>query len=330
MCEKSAGSGFERVAQRLAAAGKLLFVTHARPDGDCLGSLVAMTLAARGAGKGAEMLVPDAVPMRYQFLFARRLPASTDRFAALADAADLVVILDTSVFAQLDGLEQAITARQDKVVVIDHHATAGQIGSAMWNDSTAAAAGILMKEMIDHLGWPLDGETAEALMTAITSDTGWFHFSNTDGRCLRTAADLLDAGVRTDLLNHKLFQCDRPERLKLMVRMLESLELHAAGRLAVMEIRKADFAATGAMPEETENLINEPLRLGSVEAVILLTESDALVRVSLRSRDVLDVSQIAKGFGGGGHKRAAGLRSTEPIEVIKPRLIAACLAALDA
>jgi phosphoesterase RecJ-like protein len=139
---------------------------------------------------------------------------------------------------------------------------------------------------------------------------------------------LLEAGVAAGTLYDRLFRNDRPERLKLIARMLTSLEMHCDGGLAVMTLRKADFTETGARPEETENLINEALRLDTVEAVILLTESDNLVRVSLRSRDRLNVAEVAKAFGGGGHHRAAGFRTDEPIGAVKPRLIAACLAAM--
>ncbi len=211
----------------------------------------------------------------------------------------------------------------DKLIVIDHHATPGQLGGTMWNDPAAAAVGVMIAELLEALGWPADEGVTEALMTAITSDTGWFHFANTDGRCLRRAAKLLDAGVRADLLYHRLFQADRPEKLQLMARTLQSLELHSGGRLAVMTIRKADFAETGASPEETENLINEALRIDSVEAVILLVETDGKTRISLRSREDLDVAAIAKQFGGGGHRRAAGIRVPDALDAIKPRLIKA-------
>ncbi len=144
------------VLERLRAAGKLLVVTHARPDGDALGSLRALTLAARAAGKAAWMLMPDRVPMRYAFLFADEVPAGVDRFTELAERAERVVILDTSVFGQLDGLERQIPAVADKLIVIDHHATPGAVGGLLWNDPSAAACGVMIAELIEELGWPRD------------------------------------------------------------------------------------------------------------------------------------------------------------------------------
>ena len=139
-----------------------------------------------------------------------------------------------------------------------------------------------------------------------------------------------------DKLYMRLFQCDRPQRLFLTTRMLQSLELHCGGRLATMMIRKADFDATGALPEETENLVNEALRIGCVETAILLVEngpaSDGagpIIRVSLRSRDEVDVAAVAARFGGGGHARAAGLRRVMPIERFRDELVKACAEVLN-
>ena len=170
---------------------------------------------------------------------------------------------------------------------------------------------------------------AEALMTAVVCDTGWMRHANTDGRCLRAVANWLDAGQRPDKLYRRLYQSDRPERLGLLARALGSLELHCNGQLAVMTIRAKDFAETGARPDETESIINEALRIGTVEAVVLVTDSGDCARASLRSRDALDVSEIARQFGGGGHARAAGLRLAEDIDVLKQKLISACSQALQ-
>ncbi|MCJ7544425.1 MAG: DHHA1 domain-containing protein [Phycisphaerae bacterium] len=328
MSVKHAGKVPAKVLRRVSAAQSLLVVTHARPDGDALGSMRALTLAARAAGKTAWMLMPDAVPTRYAFLFADETPAPAGRFAELAAKAEAVVILDTSVFGQLDGLDKAIPPVAEKLLVIDHHATPGELGGLLWNDPSAAACGVLMRELIEAMRWPQDAAVCEALWTAIVSDTGWFHYPNTDARSLHHAAALLEAGVQASALYDRLLRNDRPERLKLVARMLGSLEMHCGGLLAVMTIRKADFDASGTRPDETENLINEALRIGSVEAVILLTELDGLCRVSLRSRTRLDVAQIAKSLGGGGHTRAAGVRISGSLEAVKPRVLAALTEAL--
>jgi phosphoesterase RecJ-like protein len=328
VCAISADDSFDRLRTRLAGSRRLLIVTHARPDPDGLGASAALATCARTSGRLAAVLVPGEVPPRYAFLFPDGLPAGPDRFAELADAADLVVILDTCAFSQLDDLAEAIAARREKVVVADHHVTSDEVGSVRWIDSTAAAAGVMTLELIEALGWPMPDAAAEALLAAIAGDTGWFRFSNTDGRALRAAGRLADAGVRADVLYAKLYQADRPQRLRLLERALASLELHCGGRLALMRIRRADFELTGGRPDETENFVNEPLRIAAVEASVMLVDSTDTVRVSLRSRGGIDVSAVAGLFGGGGHVRAAGCRIAQPIDAVAEQVVAACAEAL--
>lgn len=324
MCETSADNSRSTLAGRIRQAASLLLVTHGRPDGDGLGSMSALALAAEAAGKAVSLFIPDPVPRRYEYMFGQQPATGAEHFAALADRADLIVIIDTCAFAQLDGLETPLREAKAKVVVIDHHTTADDVGSLHWLDTSAAAAGVMVAELLDELDWPIAPRVAEALMTAITTDTGWLRFANTDGRCLRVMAGLVEAGVRPDKLYRRIYQTDRPQRLALIRRVLGSLELHCNQRLAVMAIRRSDFEATGAGPDETENLVNEALRLDSVDTAILLVENPDCIRVSLRSRDDIDVSAVARLFGGGGHKRAAGLRATADIDQLKADLVAAC------
>ncbi len=329
MCATSVNEAFDAAAGRLQRSASMLIVCHARPDGDCLGAMAALAASARAAGKSAATLSPDKVPARYEFLFGSRLPAPATQFAALADAADVIVIVDTCAMAQLDVVGPQVQQRREKVVVIDHHATCDSLGDVQWIDNSASAAGVMVLEMIDVLNWPLPPEAAEAVMTALTTDTGWLRFANTDARCLAAAGRCITLGVRPDRLYQRLFQTDRPQRLALVGRMLATLELRAGDRLASMMIRKADFEATGALPEETENLVNEALRIGSVDTAILLVESGDCIRVSLRSRDAVNVAEVAKAFGGGGHARAAGVRVTCDIHDLRRKLVEACEKALS-
>lgn len=319
--KKSADKGLDAVAKLLSKGRSILVVAHARPDSDAIGAMLALTYSARASGRTAKMLVPDAIPARYDFFFQKDKPAGPQQFEPLADQADVVAIVDTCAFAQLDGLEDAIKRRRGKIVVIDHHATCDDIGAARWIDTTASAAGLMVGELLDALGWTIDARIAELLIMAVTSDTGWFRFSNTDARTLRAVAGWLDKGVCIERVYEKLYQSDRPERLRLLQRLLESLELHVDGQLAVMTIRRADFEQTGARADETENLVNEALRLKSVEAVAMLSENEDFVRASLRSRGKVNVAAVAEEFGGGGHARAAGLRSQLKLGELKDKLI---------
>lgn len=328
MCGTSVDESFDLLAERLAASGRLLILTHARPDPDGLGASAALAACARASQRAAKVLVPGDVPPRYAFLFPDGPPAGSGQFAKLADEADLIVILDTCATSQLDDLADAIARRREKVVVADHHVTPDDIGSLRWIDSTAAAAGVMTLELIEALGWPMPAEAAEALLVAVAGDTGWFRFSNTDGRCLRAAARLMEAGSQADVLYARLYQSDRPERLRLLERALASLSLHCGGKVALMQVRQSDFEQTGGRADETENFVNEPLRIAQVEASVMLVENSDVVRVSLRSRGGMDVSAVAGRFGGGGHVRAAGCRVSRPVETVAEEVVAACAEAL--
>lgn len=331
------------VLDALRRPGRMLIVTHVRADGDALGSALALQASAALAGKEAGMVLAEEPPRRYQFLFASRRPVlltqdASRRFAEIADQADRVVVVDTCSFEQLGPLAEPLRPRRSKVVVIDHHASADDVGAIVWRDTSAAAAGVMVSELLCELGWPADPGILEALGTAIYTDTGWLHYANTDARAMKAVGWLIASGLRPDALYARTYQNDRPERLKLLAAALASLTLHHDRRLAVMSLTRPDFARTGAAEAETEDLVNEGLRIASVEVAALLTEQpDGKVRASLRSRKVevsnpdtsgleplVDVAAVAQTFGGGGHVRASGFRSAEPLEVVKQHLIAAC------
>jgi len=164
---------------------------------------------------------------------------------------------------------------------------------------------------------------AHALFLGIASDTGWFRFSNTDARTMAVASELVGAGVDPGAMFQALNQQDPVEKLRLIARVLTTLELHAGNRIAVMKLREEDFAATGADGSMTDDLVNEATRLGSTEVTMLFTEeADDLVRVNLRSKNSFDVSALARRYGGGGHARAAGARLRGKWDEVVPRMVA--------
>jgi len=336
VCEKSAGSDFVRdpsarsaAVAALARARSLLLTTHVRPDGDALGSVLGLHLAARGAGKSSQMVVPDAIPRRYSFLFRGGSPAGPEQFGEMADRAELIVVLDTCAAAQLEPIVEEIRARREKVLVLDHHATADDLGAVVWRERGAAAAAVMVHDVLAELGWVLDAGSAEALLTGICGDTGWFRHANTDPAALRAAAALMEAGADPEALYARLYQRDRPQRLRLLSAALGSLALSAEGRLAVMSLGRDDFLRTGAEGDETEDFVNEPLRVAGVEvSVLLVAERTGGTRVSLRSRGRVDVAELAGRFGGGGHARAAGFRSREDLAAVRERVATACMEVL--
>ena len=299
----------ERVAARLRLGERLVLVTHDRPDGDAIGSMLALARAARAQGRTAHMVCSD-VPRAYRFLTAGETFIHPDDLRLAAAASDRVVILDTCSLAQLTEVRDTIISHWQDLVVIDHHRTSHDIAPLRWQDPSAAATGVMVAELLDGLGWPLEEGVAEPLMAAICTDTGWLRFSSTDARALGAVGRCLDAGVEPDALYRALYENDRPERLALLGRLLANLRYHDDGRVALMTLAAADFAATGATPDETENLISESLRVGTVQVAVLLVERDGRIRGSLRSKPTsgVDVAHVAGRLGGGGHARAAGFR----------------------
>jgi bifunctional oligoribonuclease and PAP phosphatase NrnA len=322
------------LAQAIGRSRSILLTSHIRPDGDALGSCLALHLAAQRAGKQSRLLVLDGIPSRYRFLFAGMAepicPQPMDAaFAAAADQADLIVLVDTSSYTQLAPIADVLKARRDKIAVIDHHATADDAGRVAWRDQTAAASAVMVEELLVELSWPLTVQTALPLATALTTDTGWLHYSNADARAIACLGKLVEAGVKLNELYATLYQTDSAERVKLLARALDSMELHAGGRLAVVCLRKEDFAATGAAEDESEDFASEPLRIASVEvACTLIWQDDGVIRVSLRSRRTVDVAAIARACNGGGHVRAAGCRFSEDIDSVKRQMIDRCTKAL--
>ncbi len=328
MSKKSVGS-LVAVADALGAARRLVLTTHVRMDPDAIGSVVALHRWAVGVGKDSRIVLLDAVPRRCAYLLADQSLLSADEFASAAANADRIVVVDTCALTQLEPIAEQLGALRDKIVVIDHHATADDVGALIWADVSAAAAGVMVAELLEELNWQPDGPAVEALATAILADTGWFRHANTDERALRTVAELVAAGANLNTVYRRIYQSDRPQRIRLLAAALGSLELHAGGRLAIMALGPEDFAAAGAGQDETEDFVNEPLRIAAVEiSVIVIAAGNGLARVSLRSRGAVDVAALAKSFGGGGHTRAAGFTAGGDPQSVRQRLLAACSQAL--
>ena len=326
-----------KIAGRLSAADSIVLLTHDRPDGDGLGSMVALALAARAQGKRARIVCAEPVPRRYAFLTADEDLIAPADLAAAAAGCDCVVVLDTCTTTQLESVADALHAAGDKVLVIDHHQTPGDIVAACWRDPSAAAVGVMVAELMEELGWPIDLPIARAVMTAVCFDTGWLRFANTDGRALAAATRCLHAGVAMGRLYQTLYQNDRPERLVLRGRALSAMRLHCGGQVALMSITADDFAETGAQPEETEDLVNEPLRVAGVSVSVLLTQQGEVIRGSIRSKshhpcaaggEPVDVAALARTLGGGGHARAAGFRMTGTIDQVAQEVLAMLAAEL--
>lgn len=319
---------FDKAVELIDKAGRILITTHTKPDGDACGCIAAMCDALGAVGKNVTPLMLSPVPQWYEFLFAEKAPVLGEDIH-LKDLAEgrfgqfnLIVIVDTNSHSQLSKFNDFLKKNDKPVLVIDHHATSDGLGDVELVDSDAAAAALIVFDLLKYAGWPITEKIAEALFVAVATDTGWFQFSNTDSKVYRSCAELIDAGAKPTQIYENLYLNFSQARFKLMIAMFDTLELHLDGRYAVMHITQRDFERTGAGYSDTENLINECHRIVTVEASALFIElKDGRIRCSLRSRGPLDVSQIATKFGGGGHRMAAGTYLPGPLENAKQLII---------
>ncbi|HUT29942.1 MAG TPA: bifunctional oligoribonuclease/PAP phosphatase NrnA [Sedimentisphaerales bacterium] len=315
---------FRKAVALIDNAGNVLITTHTRPDGDACGCVVAIHHALTALGKQVRLLFLSEIPEWYVPIFDESVPI-LGRDVTLDDliqgrfaSPDLVVIVDTNSDSQLPKFSQYLKRNDKPVLVIDHHLSADRLGDVELIDTSAAAAGLIVCDLLKHAGWQITKKIAHALFVAVAADTGWFQFTNTDSRTLRDCALLIDAGANPSQIYHDLYQNFSAQRFELMAAMLSSLELHFDGRYAAVQLSQQDFERTGAARKDTENLIDECRRIATVEVAALFVElPDGRIRCSLRSRGAVDVRRIAQKFDGGGHQMAAGTFLPPPLQNAK-------------
>lgn len=318
----------QQIVQKLTDARSVLITGHAKPDGDALGSAIALGRALQRMDKRVEYWAMPPVPENLAVLWDRvDLHLLNPGEPGPADEPDLVVIVDTGAWSQLEPMRPFLQARYDKTIVLDHHLRGDDVGRWRWVDASAAAACEIVADLIDLLPTEPDALINQALFVGIASDTGWFRFSNTSARTHELAARLQRAGVDHAMLYQQVEQGERPEKLALLIRALDSLKLLNGGTAAVMCLRTSDFDETGARPEETERFVDIPQIVRDVDVVALITEQrDGPVRISFRSKPgdgAIDVSALAGQFGGGGHARASGAKVDGSLETVQRRVIEA-------
>ncbi len=343
---------FTQATEQIARWRRPLLITHVKPDGDALGSLIAMRSVLQSQGIEARAILFDAIPDRYAVF--RRYPAmpvfGADVHEADLTDIDAVLVLDTCSYSQLDPIADWLRSATVPKLAVDHHVTRDELADYYVIDESAAACCLILYDWVAAVDWPMAPETRDALFIGMAMDTGWFRHSNTDERVLSAVADLVARGADLNGLCQGLFQCDSPARVRLLGAALGTMELLANDRLAMMTLSTASFAECGATPADTEDIVHEPLRIGSVAvSVLLVEETDGVIRASFRCKPPLhtdkrggapslrstgggptqtdsvgplqqgrrtdiNVAKVAQAFGGGGHSRAAGarLRGTLP------------------
>ncbi len=317
---------FTPVIDCLSSASSIAITCHVRPDGDALGSAVGLSGFLQRQGKNTRIILPSPLPNRYAFLFDQppQIIEEDWRQAHLPDF-DVFVVLDTAAKSQLAAQFDFLRSSKSQILIIDHHlpTSSQDLGAIRLIDSTASSVGLLVTELAQTFSGNIDKTTAEALFTALATDTGWFRLPNVDARTYAVAAQLAHAGASPSKLYQALYLREPPGKLRLTARALNSLELLHNDRLACLTLLLADFRQAQAQAADTEDLVNEPLRISSVLISVMLTELPEGTRISLRSKRQIDVAAVAAQFGGGGHKLAAGASLPLPPAQAKQQLLAA-------
>ncbi len=291
----------------LCEGERFVITSHLNPDGDAVGSSLALARLLRRLGKVAQVWLHDPVPTMFQQLAGSdRVHVGSEPPPGFPGNFDAAIALECPSLSR-SGLEEHLP--QVAILNIDHHLGNESYGAANWVDTSAPALGEMIQTLAAKLKIPLDPETATCLMVALVSDTGGFRFSNASVRAFEAAAELVRKGAEPQRISQWLYESRSEASLRLLQEVLGSLELHEDGRVATTLLTRDMFERSGASGEDTEGLVDYPRSIASVEAVGLIREIDPkAVKVSLRSRDRVNVEEIARRHGGGGHRNAAGFR----------------------
>jgi bifunctional oligoribonuclease and PAP phosphatase NrnA len=311
----TASTPVRQIRDEIMRRQRFLLTSHARPDGDSIGSQLAMAFALQALGKQVRIVNADPAPEHYQeFPGMDRIEISV---ATSADV-DAVIVMECS-----DLTRTGVTGLEDQFLInIDHHAGNRMYGAINWHDESAAACGEMVFDVIRELGVPLTLEIATHIYLAILTDTGSFHHSNITPRTFDICRQTVEAGVNPATMARRVFDSNSFGKLKLIGALLDSMELVDHGRLAVLYMDDAMLHACNCTNNDTEGLINLPLTAREIQAVVFFKVGpQAEVRVSMRSKYDVDVRQVAAAFGGGGHKNAAGFTIAGSLDQVRPRIV---------
>jgi phosphoesterase RecJ-like protein len=315
-------SSARAIADYLMARQSFILTSHARPDGDAIGSQLALAFALDQLGKRVRMVDRDPAPIPYRDLPGLDRIELSERVTGAADAVLLMECSDPG-RPEVAGLDAY------PMVNVDHHLGNTMYGAINWFDSTAAACGEMVAEIIDALGVPWTRDMATHLYLAISTDTGGFRFGPVTSRTFEICRRIADTGLDLPTLSRQIFDSYSLGRVRLMGALLSQMELHCSDRLAVLAFDDDLLLAHGASSDDTEGLVNVPLGAREIVAVALFKRQDGTLRMSLRSKGDVDVRQVAARWDGGGHRNAAGCTIEGDYATVKQELIDAMGTAIE-
>ena len=284
----------------LKSRKRLLIAGHSRPDGDCLGSALALGMALPQLNIECTVVSADPVPQQYQ-----SLPGADQ----IRNRKSVDPDYDGILFLECGSPERSGLEGTERfpALNIDHHPSTTEWAQVNWINSEASAVGEMVYSLLESLKIEITPGIASNLFAAIMTDTGSFLYSNTSENTFLVASRLLSYGASPAEISRSVYMNQKPSRLRLLSRVLGTLEIDESGKIAVVSLTREDLENTGAADEDTEGFVNYPLSLEGIEASVFLRQvGEKSFRVSLRSKTTIDVSEVASRFGGGGHVRAAG------------------------
>ena len=305
----------QRIAAAIRTRQRFVLSSHSRPDGDSIGSQLAMAYALRAMGKQADVVNADPAPppiMQFPGVPEIRIAEEVD------GAYDAAIVMECGDLSRtgVGGLDRYF------VINIDHHQGNTNYGALNWFDATAAACGEMVFDLVRALDVPLTVDIATHVYLAILTDTGSFHYSSISPRTFDICRECLQAGVDPVMVARNVYDSNNMGRLKLFGAVLSAMQLDPTGRIAIVYLDHEMARAAGGTYEDTEGLINLPLTVKEIRAVVFFKQIEGeTYRVSMRSKGDIDVASVAKEFGGGGHRNAAGCAASGGIDMLQKLFI---------
>lgn len=303
------------VLKHIEQRERFVLTSHARPDGDAIGSVLACGQILRQLGKRAHIVMRDGVPVIYQ-----PLPFAQD----VVQAQTVNGRFDGAIILECDGVQRTRLSGLDRhfLINIDHHQSGRPFAHVNWIDPSACATAEMIYRLARHAGATITPEIATCLYTAVLTDTGAFCFAGTCQRTFALAQELVRCGADPVRCAQGVYFANRTAKMRLLGAALSSLERH--GELATMLVTQNDMARCAALDEDCEGLVNYAISIAGVEVAVFFRElADGRWRVSLRSKGTVNVATVAEPFGGGGHECASGFALDGPFDAARERVLAA-------
>jgi phosphoesterase RecJ-like protein len=288
---------YKKIWNKIKQSDNIVLISHINPDGDALGSSLGMYSILKNMKKNVKIVNTTPLPLYLDFL-----PNYEKVTMQMPQKCDLVVSFDCGSFDRL-GIEKPDCF----LINIDHHISNTNYGDLNLVENIASTSQVVFN-ILEHNGVEIDENSAICFYTALVTDTGNFQYESVTSEVFRVASELVKCGAKPEFVSKMLYERDRLSRLRFLAKALETLELYAQGRVGIVRVSKEMMVQTGATKDDTDGLVNMVRKLNTVEVAIMLREEEnGDIKVSLRSKNYLNVSEIATKYGGGGHIRASGV-----------------------